>query len=85
MTIHNKAADKGFKVYCLCHVNYLFVFMYILKASKIVKLQLTKDLTLSVFMILQIIKLLSQSYEYVIYLNNFFSSVNVRMHTEQVM
>ena len=77
MTIHNKAADKGFKIYCLYHANYLFIFMYTLKAFKIVKLQSTKNLILFVFMILQIIKLLSQFYEYVIYLNNFFNFIKL--------
>ena len=79
MTIHNKVADKRFKIYCLCSGNYLFVFMYASKSSKIVDLKLIKGLSLSAFMIMQLVKLLPQPYEYVVYLNNFFSFIKLFM------
>ena len=77
MTISFKAAGKGFKIYCLCVNNYLFAFMYASKPSKIVGLEHTKGLSDSASMVLQLVKQLSQSYEYVVYLDNFFSSIKL--------
>ena len=77
MTIHSKAAGKGFKIYCLCSNNYLFAFMYASKPSKIVGLQLTKNLSDSASVVMQLVKQLPQPYEYVVYLDNFFSSVKL--------
>ena len=53
--------------------------MYAFKSLKIVNLKLIKRLSLSVFMIIQLVKFLSQSYEYVVYLNNFFSFIKLFM------
>jgi len=73
MNILSKEADRGFKIYCLCSENYLYAFMY---ASKITQIQ---DFSPSASMIVQIVKSLSRPYEYVVYLNNFFSSIDLFM------
>jgi len=79
MNIPSKEADRGFKIYCLCSENYLYAFMYASKTTKIVDLHQIQDFSPSTSMIVQIVKSLPQPYEYVVYLNNFFSSIDLFM------
>jgi hypothetical protein len=53
--------------------------MYASKITKIIDLHQIQNFSSSTSMIVQIIKSLSQFYEYMIYLNNFFSSIDLFM------
>ncbi len=79
MNILSKKVDREFKIYCLCSENYLYVFMYALKITQIVDLHQIQNFSSSTSMIVQIVKSLSWLYKYVIYLNNFFSSIDLFM------
>jgi hypothetical protein len=79
MNILSKEADRGFKIYCLCSENYLYAFMYASKTTKIVDLHQIQDFSPSASMVVQIVKSLPRPYEYVVYLNNFFSSIDLFM------
>jgi len=79
MNILSKEADRGFKIYCLCSENYLYAFMYASKITKIVDLHQIPNFSPSASMVVQIVKSLPRLYEYVVYLNNFFSSIDLFM------
>ncbi len=79
MNIPSKEADRGFKIYCLCSENYLYAFMYASKTTKIVDLHQIQDFSPSASMVVQIVKSLPRPYEYVVYLDNFFSSIDLFM------
>ena len=77
MMISTKAADQGFKVYCICHENYLCFFLFTSKICKIAELKPIADLTDSSSVVVQLCKSLPADLDYVVYTDNFFSSTKL--------
>lgn len=77
MQIASKRAGEGFKVYSLCAGNYLFACYFATsfgpKSSRIVDMQSMQDLPPTSTICVRLAQRLPESWEYVIYLDNFFT------------
>lgn len=84
MLIPSKRAGKGFKIYSLCHDNY--VIMFSSRASKISGLKRLPGFTDSSTMVAQIFRSLSNYGEpdmYLVYTDNFFTNVKLFKHLKK--
>ena len=77
MILTTKAADQGFKIYSICHENYLCSFMFTSKICKIAELKSIDDLTDSSSVVVQLCKFLPVDLDYVVYTDNFFSCIKL--------
>lgn len=75
MRIDNKVAGQGFKVYSLCVGNYLLGLMFASRDTKIDGLKRIKGLPDTSSLVVQLMKQLPEPWEYVVYLDNFFTRV----------
>ena len=73
MILTTKAADQGFKIYSICHENYLCSFLFTSKICKIAELIPIRGLTDSSSVVVQLCKSLPVDLNYVVYTDNFFS------------
>ena len=77
MILTTKAADQGFKIYSICHENYLCYFLFTSKICKIAELKRIRGLTDSSSVVVQLCKSLPVDLGYVVYTDNFFSCVKL--------
>lgn len=75
MRIDNKVAGQGFKVYSLCVGNYLLGLQFASRDIKIDGLKRIKGLSDTSSLVIQLMKQFPKPWEYVVYLDNFFTRV----------
>ena len=84
MRIENKEAGQGFKVYSLCVGNYLLGLQFASKESKIDGLKRIKGLPDTLSLVIQLMKQLPKPWEYVIYLDNFFTRIPLLVYLKHL-
>ena len=77
MNIPAKWAKKGFKIYSLCAGNYLLAFLFSSKTTKVEGVKQLKLFSLSSTLVINLCKLLSKLWKYVLYIDNFFTNVKL--------
>ena len=88
MQIASKVAGEGFKIYSLCVANYLFACYFASpigpKSTRIVGMQPVEDLPPTSAVCVRLAERLPKPWEYVIYLDNFFTREALLKHLKKL-